>query len=430
MTQKKRSVTTHTRADGQQQSVNRLGGSFDAKTEPGSPAPGAGFLDASEEGARFLERIAANAPDALLHVSADVELWQQEFPSKPVELDAGSTDYLTAEVEDFGTTYPELLRETRDSGYGANHPGGFEAAFAEDLMRARMSHRPAFAAHPELEDGGRGALGSRLDALAGRRRYLDEVFIEDDGTVSIDNRDHIIDEREDAHDQLQTVIDKHREADADDMQSAVLQELRDLDDLRYLSYADRARIDGLPDGGRKPGQWGHPNLANLDGLIDNINFSEEEEPGIVRVGNADGDGGTLLSEERNALIPDAFRNENGWYENGKDAPIVSLTFDRPDESRQGREANGVLERYLKNTYPTKWEQMTGTTLDPSESAAKRRFREAPGASRTPDPRVPGNTIIRAINPNTGDARVFSVSQHQLDSGEFELGRVHEIEDQS
>lgn len=174
------------------------------------------------------------------------------------------------------------------------------------------------------------------------------------------------------------------------------------------------------------GQVSEEMLAKYaDGAVDGRSFSGmETAPGIWGIGGDDeSDGGILLSPERNAEIPEAFRNEDGWYGNGETAVIVDLTF--PEEGEEDSAFPDIARRHLKDHYPAEWEAMTGETLDPSESYRKRLFTPLTESAPFPDPRVPGNRIVEARNPVSGEVRSFSVGKYQLDSGSIELGRAHE-----
>lgn len=95
-------------------------------------------------------------------------------------------------------------------------------------------------------------------------------------------------------------------------------------------------------------------------------------PGIIWYSTAS-HGGVHLCPTRNAMIPEAFRAEGGWYEEDTDWNIVAYYFPEafPKEDRRNVIAT------LKNWRPDEFERATGQKVKPEESLELRArlFRE-------------------------------------------------------
>ena len=123
---------------------------------------------------------------------------------------------------------------------------------------------------------------------------------------------------------------------------------RSTTDIDLTGPADFGDLPSIAEGSRTP--WGAAQTVTPVG------------PGIVSV-DTDGHGGFKLSPQRNALIPPALRNGNGWYEEDTEAHIVVMTFpDLYDGDRRAR-----AEQSVKDWFPDEYEKAFGVTLGPSES---------------------------------------------------------------
>lgn len=87
--------------------------------------------------------------------------------------------------------------------------------------------------------------------------------------------------------------------------------------------------------------------------------------GIIFYGTAR-HGGFHVSSKLNASMPDALRNEDGWYEEDCEYAKVVLAFPRFFNAEQQKTAKDTLRIY----YPHAYEAFTGVKLQPGESRAK------------------------------------------------------------
>lgn len=76
-----------------------------------------------------------------------------------------------------------------------------------------------------------------------------------------------------------------------------------------------------------------------------------------------GHGGFHLSDERNALVDEGVRSEDGWYEEDQDWSVVAMTFPELFTDREKGYANSTM----RDAYPAAWERMTRVALKPGES---------------------------------------------------------------
>lgn len=131
---------------------------------------------------------------------------------------------------------------------------------------------------------------------------------------------------------------------------------RSTTDIDLTSPADFGGLPSIAEGARTP--WGAAQTVTPIG------------PGIVRVETAV-HGGFKLSPQRNALIPPALRNGNGWYEEDTEAHIVVMTFpDLYDGDRRAR-----AEQSVKDWFPDEYEKAFGVTLGPADSHTRARLAE-------------------------------------------------------
>ena len=79
-------------------------------------------------------------------------------------------------------------------------------------------------------------------------------------------------------------------------------------------------------------------------------------------------GGFELDRIRNAAMPHALRNPDGWYEEDAEWAKVATGFPELFTAYERRHA----EKTLRNSYPDAWEAVNGRMLDPSESFEKER----------------------------------------------------------
>lgn len=77
-------------------------------------------------------------------------------------------------------------------------------------------------------------------------------------------------------------------------------------------------------------------------------------------------GGLRVSEEQNLLIPEPYRNENGWYEKNTDAEKVTVSF--PDLFTKFEVRRATAE--IINWHPGEYEEVTGDTILPGQSHTK------------------------------------------------------------
>ena len=85
-------------------------------------------------------------------------------------------------------------------------------------------------------------------------------------------------------------------------------------------------------------------------------------------------GGFKLDEVRNAQVPAALRNADGWYEEDCEWAKVPIAFPALFTDREWRQADNTV----RNEWPDYWEQVNGRTIPPGESWAKdhRLFHQA------------------------------------------------------
>lgn len=116
----------------------------------------------------------------------------------------------------------------------------------------------------------------------------------------------------------------------------------------------------LKEGSRTP--WGE--AQTVDHIADGI-----------AIATTAGHGGVKLSPQRNREVPAPLRERSGWYEEDCGWYIPAYTF--PDElasqphiSDSPDELRASAEDRIKQWYPSKWEELTGETLEPGESYEK------------------------------------------------------------
>ena len=130
-----------------------------------------------------------------------------------------------------------------------------------------------------------------------------------------------------------------------------------------------------------------------------VQYGTELANGIWTVGTA-GHGGYKLSSERNALVNEAWRASDGWYEEDVDFVIPCLTF--PDELGGDDEKYGLdyFNRVARDYRPDQWEKVTGLTILPGESYQRDRdlFEEATKTK---------HVTVAAISRDDGQTRVWT-----------------------
>jgi len=112
---------------------------------------------------------------------------------------------------------------------------------------------------------------------------------------------------------------------------------------------------GVREGSRTP--WG------------SADWVEQFGPGVTSVSTA-GHGGLKLSTERNAVIPPALRNANGWYEEDCEVAIVGMFH--PDLPWSRTSSAESFEERVKEWFPDQWEAATGGQIQPGESNKRDR----------------------------------------------------------
>jgi len=135
-------------------------------------------------------------------------------------------------------------------------------------------------------------------------------------------------------------------------------------------------------------------------------------------------GGFKLDEVRNALVPEALRNADGWYEEDCEWAKVAVSFPALFTDRERRQADDTI----RNEWPDYWEPLRGRTLEPGESWAKdrRRFHEAHAAdwivlSASRSKEHPGMVECFAAlggNRQVGKRRCFLVPSDEYVVGRF------------
>jgi len=100
-------------------------------------------------------------------------------------------------------------------------------------------------------------------------------------------------------------------------------------------------------------------------------FVEELAEGIYLV-STPSHGGFKLSEERNAQIPEAFRREDGWYEEDVDALIVMYTFYDVCRKHYADISQHDLLQWMKDWLPDEYEKAFGIKVYPEESRVLRQ----------------------------------------------------------
>jgi len=89
------------------------------------------------------------------------------------------------------------------------------------------------------------------------------------------------------------------------------------------------------------------------------------DKGIYKHSTA-GHGGFKVYAKLNREIPEAFRNEDGWYEEDSEYAKVVVSLPAYFTDREIREAT----KAVKNSYPDEYEAVTGEILQEGESRAK------------------------------------------------------------
>lgn len=100
-------------------------------------------------------------------------------------------------------------------------------------------------------------------------------------------------------------------------------------------------------------------------------------PGITSV-STPGHGGVKLSPARNAVIPPAYRERSGWYEEDCEANIPVLHFAdefaaQPHMKTTADQLRASADQSIKTWFPDKWEKVNGRELQPGESSEKDRL---------------------------------------------------------
>lgn len=141
-------------------------------------------------------------------------------------------------------------------------------------------------------------------------------------------------------------------------------------------------------------------------------------------------GGLKLDKKANADIPEALRNDDGWYEEDTEATIVGWTkpeaFPHIMEKKGEQETRAMFERSVKNWYPDEYEKTTGETVLAEESYTRSKQEERQTAEEfraaNPDKFVPtrelhtnqedwmpaNTSLVEAEMPATGEKRYFMV----------------------
>ena len=95
--------------------------------------------------------------------------------------------------------------------------------------------------------------------------------------------------------------------------------------------------------------------------------SEIYADGIVFYSTAS-HGGFHLDDERNGVMPDCLRNDDGWYEEGEQWAKIATAFPALFTDRERSQA----EKTLRDWQPDAWEIIHGRKPDPSESYMRDR----------------------------------------------------------
>lgn len=190
--------------------------------------------------------------------------------------------------------------------------------------------------------------------------------------------------------------------------------------------AGLAAVPGWPDDlgvTHVPGQWGTVDVAYGSRTPwGPAQHPERVADGIVFV-PTDGHGGYKLSPQRNAAIPAAYRNRNGWYEEDCERRFVDLYhFDAVYPNRQDDRAQALAEcdESIRDWYPDAWEKVNGRTLEPGESHTKdERTWSAAHADdfvvESQSTLEDGTLKLWAIRRATGDRDEFVVSREARDA---------------
>lgn len=88
-------------------------------------------------------------------------------------------------------------------------------------------------------------------------------------------------------------------------------------------------------------------------------------PGIISYGTS-GHGGFKVASGKNQLIPHAYRNYNGWYEEDSDWACVAVSFPEYFTSFEVQEATKIII----NQHPDEYEHVTGETIQPGQSRVR------------------------------------------------------------
>jgi hypothetical protein len=106
-----------------------------------------------------------------------------------------------------------------------------------------------------------------------------------------------------------------------------------------------------------------------------IDYARELVPGVVQVGTSS-HGGLYLSPERNAAVPEVFRQttdgDAGWYEEDCEWAKVAFVFPEVAAQMSEPETLGTIEKTVKQWYPDAYEAFTGAVIAPGESIVKDR----------------------------------------------------------
>lgn len=147
-------------------------------------------------------------------------------------------------------------------------------------------------------------------------------------------------------------------------------------------------------------------------------------PGIINYSCA-GHGGFHLASGRNAAVHPAWRTADGWYEEDSEWAVVAITFPEAFHPDKVSAAHGTA----KTWFPHKYEEVTGTKVNPSESLVLREeifYAEhakdylAVGASGdwadwVPKGKVGVTAVIGGHKNPGGEERRFLVDEERYDA---------------
>ncbi|TDP89583.1 hypothetical protein EDF62_3336 [Leucobacter luti] len=200
------------------------------------------------------------------------------------------------------------------------------------------------------------------------------------------------------------------------------------------SFASHERSTATPPPAVEHQNWGDTGI-HVDSRTPwgNADHVTQPAPGISIVSTA-GHGGVKLSRERNAKIPPALRQKNGWYEEDCEshAPFYYFADEMAHEfSHNDPEyMREVAERGLREWYPDEFEKATGQKVSPEQSGVLRErladqqaFNEFAVVSARGSEAFPDKVVISGHRKSDGDEAEFLVDRdeyraHDKSQGHF------------